>query len=113
MRPSPPERARFRTATRRLTRAPRAQILLECIEISGHTVGGSVAEYTPGSNSGLNEANLSETESGWTIQEYCRILPEERQFLKVGCRRCVRLYHSEAKAFLTDGTTPFHETSNL
>jgi hypothetical protein len=80
------------------------QILLESVEVAGHTAGGSVAEYNPGVP--LNEANLSETDSGWTIQQYCRITPPEREFVKVGNRLCMRFYHPEAKAFLTASTNP-------
>jgi hypothetical protein len=78
------------------------QILLESVEIAGHTVGGSTEPYMPG----LNEANLSETDSGWTIDEYCRLLPSDAGYIKVGNQMPLRFYHPEAKALLTASTSP-------
>ena len=31
---------------------------------------------------GLNEANLSEKDMGWTIYEYCRLLPSDAGYIK-------------------------------
>ena len=74
------------------------QILLESVEIAAHTVGGSTAPYM----AGLNEANLSETDSGWTIDEYCRLLPSDAGYIK-GERRRRNLSFALALARLGDG----------
>ena len=73
------------------------QVLLEALDIPGHTIAGGTAEASSVVAPNHWEAALAELEFGWTVHKYARPERGDAAHISAGQLGCLQLYHPEVR----------------